>query len=99
MIDLGPNKGSVQGGYRPVIIVQNNFGNEYSETTLVVPVTSKRKTIQPTHFSINLDEESTVLCEQVQTVQKSLLKNRIYYLSGEEMSKLDQSLRSSLDLR
>lgn len=97
MCNLGENEGSVQKGYRPVVIVQNNYGNLYSSTTIVAPVTSRNKQVQPTHFSIQLDQESVVLCEQLQTVPISSLKpKRVYYLSGEEIAKLDVSLRASL---
>lgn len=96
MCDLGESQGSVQGGYRPVVVVQNNFGNQYSGTTIVAPITSRTKPIQPTHFSIELDVESVVLCEQLQTIPIERLKKRIYYLSGEEITKLDMSLRASL---
>lgn len=82
-----------------MVVVQNNLGNIYSDTVIVVPVTSRAKPIQPTHFSITLEEESTVLCEQIQTIERDSLKKKIYYLSGEEMAKLDQALRSSIDLR
>ena len=96
--DLGQPSGSIQGGYRPVVVVQNNLGNIYSDTVIVVPVTSRAKPIQPTHFSITLEEESTVLCEQIQTIERDSLKKKIYYLSGEEMTLLNHALMSSLGL-
>lgn len=97
--ELGYREGSVQGGFRPVVVVQNNLGNIYSDTVIVVPVTSKNKPSQPTHFSIKLDEESIVLCEQIQTLPIKALKKKLYYLNGEEMAMLDQALRSSIDLK
>lgn len=94
--DLGDREGSVQGGYRPVVVVQNNYGNMNSDTVIVAPVTSKDKPILPTHFSIVLDKKSIVLCEQIQTIPKSKLSKKIYYLSKEEMINLDHALRISL---
>lgn len=99
LVDLGKPRGSVQGGYRPAVVVQNNLGNSYSDTVIVSAVTSRDHPVQPTHFSINLDTPSMVLCEQIQTIPKKDLKKKIYYLSGEEMEKLDHALRSSLDIK
>lgn len=98
MCDLGDKAGSVQAGYRPVVVVQNNYGNAYSDTVIIAPITSRTEVVQPTQMSITLDKESIILCEQITTVQKKELKNKIYYLSGEEMTLLNHALMSSLGL-
>lgn len=99
MCDLGETKGNVQGGTRPVVIVQNNYGNEYSPTLIVAPITSKPKNTQPTHLTIELHTKSTILTEQIMTVPKSSLKGKpMYYLGSRELLMLDQALKSSLQI-
>ena len=84
-IDFGSNKGSVQSGKRPAIVISNNVNNMHSPNITVVPMTTKLKTTLPTHIFINkelanklgIDTESTILCEQIQTVSKaSITTNR-----------------------
>ena len=75
--DLNPVVGSEQGGVRPIVIIQNDKGNQYSPTTVVCPITSKQKKNIPTHVELlpedGVSRPSTVLCEQPMTVDKSLL--------------------------
>ena len=75
--DFGAGFGSEQGGVRPVLILQNNTGNKYSPTTIVAAITSKKtKTALPTHVTVTangLKTESTVLLEQIRTIDKARL--------------------------
>ena len=79
--DLNPVIGSEQGGCRPVVIVQNNTGNLYSPTTIIVPVTArKRKKALPTHIKVKgagLPKKSIALLEQLRTIDKSRLKEKV----------------------
>ena len=95
--------GSIQTGYRPVIIVQNNIGNHYSPTTIVCSITSAKKPPQPTHLFIGksggLYKDSTILCEQIRTINKSDLKIYIGSISDQTMLKeLDNKILISLGL-
>lgn len=100
--DLNPVIGSEQGGMRPVLIVQNDIGNRYSPTVIVVAVTSQiRKAKLPTHIelepdSFGLPRASVVLAEQVRTIDKKRLRQRIGVLPDELMLLVDQALRLSL---
>ena len=98
LCDLGESQGSIQGGTRPVVVVQNNQGNLHSSTCIVVPVTSKDKPKLRTHLYITLDVESTVLCEQLLTIMSAQLKNRIYRLTEAETQELDNALMVSLGI-
>lgn len=94
------SSGSVQNGIRPVIIIQNDVGNRYSSTTIVVPITSScKKKNQPTHFMItSMHNDSMVLCEQIITIDKNNIGHKIGTLTEEERRKLDECLRISLSL-
>lgn len=103
--DLSPVIGSEQGGVRPVLIVQNNIGNKYSPTTIVAPITSKMgKSRLPTHIDINpspkngLEVESVVLLEQVRTVDKKRLKEYLGSVEDEDILKIDEGLKISLQI-
>lgn len=95
----------IQGRTRPVIVVQNDHGNEHSNTVIIVPLTTviKREDL-PTHFTIKADQygnqlrNSQVLCEQVMTIGKELLGSYIHTLHRFDQEKLDQALRVSLAL-
>lgn len=94
--------GSEQGGYRPVVVLQNNVGNFYSPTTIVAAITSRLKTNMPTHVHIEnecLPHNSVILLEHLRTVDKSRLDEFQGRLTQEEISKLDKALAISLDLR
>ena len=102
--DLSPVVGSEQGGVRPVLIVQNNMGNRYSPTIICAAITSQiNKAKLPTHIEINsqqytLDRDSVVLLEQVRTVDKKRLKEKICHLDEGLMNKVDRALLVSFGL-
>ena len=102
--DLDPVVGSEQGGIRPVLIVQNDVGNRYSPTVIAAAITSKRfKTQLPTHISVHaaecgLAKDSIVLLEQVRTLDKQRLKERMGSLDASEMSKITEALSVSFGL-
>lgn len=89
----------VQGGDRPVIVISNDVGNVYSPVVIVVPTTTKIKKNLPTHFKIDFGKPSTVLCEQVFTIPKASLGEKIYTLTYEELEELDKALAQSLGIR
>lgn len=100
--DLSPVVGSEQGGIRPVLVVQNDVGNKYSPTVIAAAVTSKiNKARLPTHIELNastygLIKDSVVLLEQIRTIDKRRLKERIGLLSAQTMSRVDDALLISL---
>lgn len=101
--DLGDGNGSCQGRQRPVIIIQNDIGNKFSPTVIVAPMTSQFKKYIPTHVWVGtenglLNKNSTVLCEQLLTVNKSQLKSYIGKLSPNTMTKINQGIMVSLAL-
>lgn len=103
--DLSPVVGSEQGGFRPVLIVQNDIGNKYSPTVIVSAITSQiMKARLPTHVELpatlsGLDKDSVVLLEQVRTIDKRRLKRRITKLDDDIMAKVDEALAISCGLR
>ena len=100
--DLSPVVGSEQGGLRPVLIIQNDIGNRYSPTVIVAAITSKiDKARLPTHIEIQADEyglskDSVVLAEQVRTIDKRRLRERVGLLSQEAMAAVDEALQISM---
>ena len=102
--DLRPVVGSEQGGIRPVLIVQNDIGNKYSPTTIVVAITSRPKHSIPTHVAIHSDDEnglkkdSIVMLEQLRTVDKSRIKDKIGHLSQEDLYNVMNALKTSLNV-
>lgn len=98
--DLSPVQGSEQGGLRPVLIVQNDRGNKYAPTTIVVPLTSKMtKHRLPTHCLTKVTGiMSLILCEQVRTADKSRLKEYVCTLPPADMEKVDKALAISLGI-
>ena len=100
--DLSPVVGSEQGGVRPVLVVQNDIGNKYSPTVIAAAVTSKiNKAKLPTHIEISaseygLSKDSVVLLEQIRTLDKKRLKERIGELSNQTMVLVDDALLISL---
>lgn len=103
-IDLNHNQSHIQRGRRMYLVVSNNSGNWCSNIVTVVPLTTKRKPRLPTHAIIyvtlhnNQKVRNTVLCEQIQTIPKSDLKNFVCHLSVEKMKQVNQGLKSSLHL-
>lgn len=102
--DLSPVVGSEQGGIRPVIIIQNDIGNKYSPTVIVAAITSQiNKAKLPTHVEISseeygLNKDSVVLLEQVRTLDKRRLKEKIGHMLERDMKKVDISLKVSMAL-
>ncbi|MDT8900016.1 type II toxin-antitoxin system PemK/MazF family toxin [Anaeroselena agilis] len=102
--NLSPVVGSEQGGHRPVLVIQNDVGNKYSPTVIVAAITSQiSKAKLPTHVEIsakqfNLDKDSVILLEQLRTIDKRRLKEKITHLSEEIMTKVDEAIRISLGL-
>ena len=100
--DLSPVIGSEQGGVRPILIVQNNTGNKYSPTIIAAAITSKlNKAKLPTHIELSANEfglikDSVILLEQIRTLDKKRLKDRIGELSDAKMKKVDTALLISL---
>lgn len=100
--DLSPVVGSEQGGVRPVLIVQNDIGNKYSPTIIAAAVTSKiNKAKLPTHIELSaidygLQRDSVVLLEQIRTIDKRRLKERIGELPENTMLLVDNALLISL---
>ena len=102
--DLSPVKGSEQGGYRPVLIIQNDIGNRYAPTVIAAIITSRSsKADLPTHVWLNaecgLPLASMVECEQVRTLDKSRLKDFKGTVSDEIMNEIDKGLKISFGLR
>lgn len=102
--NLKGNKGSEQGGVRPVIILQNDLGNKFSKTVIVVPITSSKKTELPTHVKIEkgkfgIKRNSIVLTEQIITIDKSRLKEKVGVISDEFMEVIKHSIEISIGIR
>ena len=102
--DLNPVVGSEQGGIRPVLVVQNDVGNKYSPTVIIAAITSQiDKAKLPTHVELpskdyGLEKDSVILLEQLRTIDKRRLKQKITILDQEIMKKVDKALKVSLGL-
>ena len=102
--DLSPVVGSEQGGVRPVLIVQNNVGNKFSPTVIAAAITSQiNKAKMPTHIEIDADDyglskDSVILLEQVRTIDKRRLKERIGHLNDHLMNRVNEAIEISLGL-
>ena len=102
--DLSPVVGSEQGGVRPVLVVQNDVGNKYSPTVIVAAITSQlSKAKLPTHIeldkeSYNLPKDSVVLLEQIRTLDKRRLKEKVSSLDNMAMQKVDFAILVSFGL-
>lgn len=97
-VDFGYAQGSEQGGKRPAVIVQNDIGNKYSPTTIVVPLTTQNKTKLPTHTAIRATKSSLALAEQIRVVDKSRILRYVGKITNEEMERLERALAVSLGL-
>jgi mRNA interferase MazF len=102
--DLSPVVGSEQGGVRPVLIIQNDIGNRFSPTVIIAAITAQiQKAKLPTHVEIDaelhgFDRDSVVLLEQIRTIDKQRLIDKITHLDEAMMSKVDESLQISVGL-
>ena len=96
--DLSPVVGSEQGGYRPVLIIQNDIGNEHSPTTIVAAITSVDKRKLPTHINLSgaLIKDSCILTEQLRTVDKSRLKRLVAEIDESLMQKVNKAIMKNL---
>ena len=103
--DLSPVVGSEQGGVRPVLIVQNDTGNRYSPTVIAAAITSQtNKAKLPTHIPLaapdcGLPRDSVVLLEQIRTLDKRRLRERMGRVDGEIMGKIDAAIAVSFGLQ
>jgi mRNA interferase MazF len=101
---LNPVIGSEQGGIRPVLVIQNDIGNQYSPTTIISAITSQiSKAKLPTHVEISakssgLEKDSVVLLEQIRTIDKSRLTEKVASLDDETMTKVGKAVEISLGL-
>ena len=102
--DLRPVIGSEQGGIRPVLIIQNDVGNRHSPTVICAAITSKmNKAKLPTHIELSskiyeMDKDSVILLEQLRTIDKKRLKDKICHLDCDIMRKVNEALLISLEL-
>ena len=100
--DLSPVMGSEQGGVRPVVVIQNDIGNKHSPTTIVAPITSRiGKKQLPTHITFNgcgLAKDSVILMEQIRTIDKGRLKQKMGSLTNEKWEVVNKALKVSLAL-
>ncbi len=102
--DLSPVVGSEQGGVRPVLVIQNDIGNRFSPTVIIAAITAQiQKAKLPTHVEINakrygFERDSVILLEQIRTIDKQRLTDKITHLDDEMMEKVDEALQISLGL-
>lgn len=102
--DLRPVIGSEQGGIRPVLIIQNDVGNKHSPTVICAAITSKmNKAKLPTHIELSakeyeMDKDSVILLEQLRTIDKKRLKDKVCHLDAQIMKKVNKALLISLEL-
>jgi len=102
--DLNPVVGSEQGGVRPVLVVQNDIGNRYSPTVIVLAITSKMgKARLPTHVDVpageaGLTKPSIILAEQIRTLEKTRLGDRLGLLGPKEMARVEAAIFASLGI-
>ena len=99
-VDLGKVIGSEQGGIRPMVVVQNDTGNHFSPTVIMAAMTSRDKTNIPTHVSLDttgtgLEKYSTILLEQVRTIDKKRLGKKAGKLKPEFVNQLDTAIKTS----
>ena len=99
--DLRPVVGSEQGGVRPVLIIQNDIGNRYSPTVICAAITSRmNKTKLPTHIEIfsgeyEIEKDSVILLEQLRTIDKKRLKDKVCHLDARVMNRVNSALKAA----
>ena len=102
--DLRPVVGSEQGGIRPVLVIQNDTGNRHSPTIICAAITSRmNKAKLPTHIELSADhyslvKDSVILLEQLRTIDKKRLRDRVCHLDDRVMERVNEALKISLDL-
>lgn len=100
--DLSPVVGSEQGGIRPVLVIQNDIGNKYSPTIIAAAITSKlNKAKLPTHIELSskeygLEKDSVILLEQIRTIDKTRLREKIGELNSFKMNQVNRAMMISL---
>lgn len=102
--DLSPVIGSEQAGIRPILVVQNDVGNKFSPTIIGIAITSKQKAKLPTHIEIEgtkygLDKDSVILAEQIRTLDKKRLKEKVGQIDEETMEKVKRAIEISFGIR
>ena len=104
LVQLDPTVGSEQGGLRPVVIIQNDIGNEFSPTVIAAPFTTKRYSQRyPTNVEVKSQDSSlkhdfTILLNQVKTIDKTRLQKKLTHLKPSIVSQIDQTIKISLGL-
>ncbi|WP_438434619.1 type II toxin-antitoxin system PemK/MazF family toxin [Gorillibacterium sp. sgz500922] len=102
--ELSPVVGSEQGGLRPVLVIQNDIGNRFSPTVIIAAITAQiQKAKLPTHVEVEaaahgFDRDSVILLEQIRTIDKQRLTDKITHLDDEMMKRVDEALQVSLGL-
>ncbi len=102
--ELNPVQGSEQGGVRPVLIIQNDIGNTYSPTTIILAITSRlNKARLPTHVTLpaqesGLKKDSVILAEQVRTIDKRRLRQKVATLKEPTMARIENAVAVSIGL-
>ncbi len=102
--ELNPVQGSEQGGVRPVLVVQNDVGNNFSPTTIILPITSRMsKAKLPTHVALSrresgLSRDSVVLAEQIRTIDKVRLQQKVATLNEITMSRINLAMEVSMGI-
>ena len=102
--DLSPVIGSEQAGVRPILVIQNDVGNKFSPTIIGIAITSKQKAKLPTHIQIEgskygLDKDSVILAEQIRTLDKRRLKEKVGRLDKDTMEKVKRAIEISFGIR
>lgn len=102
LADLGDGRGSIQGGVRPVVVISNQLNNKFSPTVNILPITSKLKNNIPVHVTISIEsgltEESTILTEQMLTINKYQLIKQIGKCNKDKMVQIASALILQTDL-
>ena len=104
LADLRGQVGSEQGGLRPVVVMQNDKGNKFSPTTIICPLTSKNKQMEETHVMLTPDDcgvimDSTVLCEQIRTIDKSRIKAKLGEIHNpQKLSDIEEKIMTSFGI-
>ncbi len=104
-IELVDKSGSEQRGPRPCVIIQNNIGNKYSPTTIIAPLTSKKFSKEfPTNVSLSqkdssIKKDSTILLNQITTIDKRRIKKKVCELDKLSMEKVDLAIKVSLGIK
>ena len=101
--DLSPVVGNEKGGYRPVIVLQNNKGNRYSTTIIVAPISSKlTKNPLTTHVMVEnncLEKKSVILLEQIRTIDKQRIREKVGFIDNKVMQQINEAIKTSLDIK